>query len=81
MGIDERISVSNWPVIDIEVKDLNAATTPSNVPDFASARKSDRLVDLTMIGSATSFKASHSALALVEMSGTEFGKRILEFTV
>ena len=62
----DRTSESMMPVMDIEVKARKAATTPSNAPLWASLRKSDRLVDLTVMGSAISERASHSSFALEE---------------
>lgn len=63
----ESTSVSMTPVMEMDVKARNAATTPSKAPLFASARKSARLVDLTVMGSATSLRASHSSFALEEV--------------
>jgi hypothetical protein len=61
-----RTSESMMPVMVIDVNALNAATTPSKAPLSASFRKSARLVDLTVIVSDTSDRASHSSLALEE---------------
>ena len=63
-----RISVSMIPVMEMDVKARNAATTPSNAPLLASARKSARLVDFTVMGSTTSLRASHSSFALEQVS-------------
>lgn len=63
-GIEERTSESMMPVMEMDVKARNVAMTPSNAPLLASLRKSERLVDFTVMGSATSLRASHSCFAL-----------------
>jgi hypothetical protein len=64
VGMALRISESIMPVMVMDVKARNAATTPSKAPLRASARKSARLVDLTVMGSATLETVSHSSFAL-----------------